>query len=246
MSYNELHLHPRDSRLSFEPESHTYFIDGEAFRSVTEVVDECFEQFDAEYWSKRKAGSAQAARKLREQWEEKGRLAREAGTLLHSRIENHYLGNEPDSEALQDHCFNLFKQFTRLFPLNPYRTEWQIYYEEARLAGTLDFLAEVAPDTYHIYDWKRSGKLIDSWGNLMQSNAYGKTGLHPVSHIPDTPLHHYALQLSIYRYILEKKYGMTVTDAFLGVFYPDLSKPFRIRVPYLLREVETLINLLSK
>ena len=48
MSYNEEHRHHRDALLKFEPETHTYTCNGQVFKSVTTLVNEYFEQFDAD------------------------------------------------------------------------------------------------------------------------------------------------------------------------------------------------------
>lgn len=242
MNFNESNIHPRDRRLTFLAESHTYYVDGEEFDSVTTVIDSLFEKFDAVYWSMKKChNNEEKALKLRKEWDAKGNEAREKGTLMHQRIENYFLGLTPDKEALEDICFRHFLTFKDSFPLSPFRTEWAIFHEEARLAGTLDFLA-FDGENYIIYDWKRSGKLIDSNGYTLQSHPMGKTGNGAAQHLPDTPLYHYALQLSLYRYILEDKYGIFPSKAFLGVFYPTLSKPYRISIPYLKDEAKAIIS----
>lgn len=47
--------HMRDTRINFDEASHTY--SGQGLKSVTTIVEECFEQFDADFWSKNKASS---------------------------------------------------------------------------------------------------------------------------------------------------------------------------------------------
>ena len=55
MSYNVINKHLRDSRIKFDEARHEYSLNGEVFKSVTTIVSECFEQFDADYWAQRKA-----------------------------------------------------------------------------------------------------------------------------------------------------------------------------------------------
>lgn len=244
MNFNQLNAHSRDPFIDFEPESHRYFHNGIEFQSVTTVVDSLFESFDAEYWSRRKTKTEEEAAALRAEWERKAQEARDLGTEMHARIESFFLDNE-DASACSDHCYRLFRSFQAKFNLKPYRTEWRIYHEEARLAGTLDFLAYDGQE-FEIYDWKRSNKLVDEYGNTLQSNPYGKTGTGIASNIPDSSLYHYALQLSIYRYILETKYGICPQRSYLGVFAPALGRPYRVSVPYLKDRVEALIGELSR
>ena len=77
---------------------------------------------------------------------------------------------------------------------------------------------------YIIYDWKRSEKVIDN-GMPVKINKYGEKGNYPLEHLDNTPYYHYALQLSLYKYILEKNYGMKISDLRLGIFHPAYNKP---------------------
>lgn len=101
MNYNERNRHPRDARLEFEPESHTYRVDGEVFDSVTTVVEDMFERFDAEYWATRKATPGHPREMILREWAAKGELARNLGTEMHDRIERYYLG-EPVEQWMTD------------------------------------------------------------------------------------------------------------------------------------------------
>ena len=60
--------------------------------------------------------------------------------------------------------------------------------------------------------------------------------------LADTTFNHYALQVSIYRFILAEHYGINVGRAFLGVFHPDMPRHYCVELPYLRKEVETLLN----
>lgn len=241
--YNTINAHPRDAFLSFDEASHTYTFEGRVLDSVTTVVEDCFERFDAEYWAERKATPWRTKEMIMAEWEEKGRAARDLGTLMHARIENYYLGNEPTEAERTDPTFTNFLRFAASRTLRPYRTEWRIYMEEYGLAGTLDFLELCDDGSFEIWDWKRSTKVVNPDGSAADGNNYGKRAHYPLCHLPDTVFHHYALQLSIYRYILHAKYGIPVRAGHLGVFHPDYPCPWVVDVPYLRSEVETLLNL---
>lgn len=239
--FNTVHAHERDARLHFDADTHTYTADGieGRLRSVTELVEDCFEKFDAEYWSERKAPSLGITpEKLRRQWQENGEQAAALGTELHARIEQYYLGCDCNAD---DPAYRLFKMFASAVPLTPYRTEWRIYDDEYCVAGTLDFLAQDQTDgSFEILDWKRSDKLIDR-GRAITENRYGKRGLHPVSHLTDCTYWHYALQVSIYRYILETRYDIYVRRGRLGIFHPSYTRPYIVDVPYLRHEAAAVL-----
>ena len=239
--YNKRHAHHRDSRIVFEPGEHKYIVDGEGVcDSVTQVVTSFFAQFDADYWAARKATPDCPAEKLKAMWAAKGEEARDLGTLLHHRIEEYYLGHEPDCEAANERGYMHFMAFAADHSLTPYRSEWPIFSRRYRIAGTLDFLAHDG-EKFEIYDWKRSTKVCDAFSRPLLTN-YGKYAFAPISHVPDTTYHHYALQLSFYRYMLATEYDIEVLACHLGVFHPDMASYHLVDVPYLRDEVITILN----
>jgi len=133
--------------------------------------------------------------------------------------------------------------------LEPYRTEWMVFHEEAQLAGSIDMVyenipsapesqASESPTTYSIYDWKRCKEIV-------KTNRGGEYAKHPViEHFPDTNYWHYTLQLNIYKYILQEKYGKTITDLYLVVLHPDApNKSYqRIKLPDIQSEVSELFK----
>ena len=99
----EQHPHPRDKRISFDEEAHTYTIDGcfRAPKSVTTLVHEYGYSFDpiaavatmkaGARWEERRDqfvnsdGSEMTNDEIIEMWHRKGRIASSRGTLLHWR-----------------------------------------------------------------------------------------------------------------------------------------------------------------
>ncbi len=242
MNYNELNRHRRDSMIVFEPEEHVYRVGGTEYRPVTTLVEDCFEKFDADFWAERKATPECPAEMLKARWAAAGKEARDMGTRLHDNIERHYLGVKPEA-GTDDPAWELFRSFTGKVKLTPYRSEWRIFSEDLLLAGTLDFLAVEPDGTYVLWDWKRSNKVVTPFGTPVKENRFGKRGLGPMAGVPDTSYHHYALQLSIYRHILETKYGISPRAAYLGIFHPDYREPWVVEVPYLREEVASLLGL---
>jgi len=122
--------------------------------------------------------------------------------------------------------------------LIPYRTEWTVFDEDLGLAGSID-LCFIKPDgTIAIYDWKRSKEIKQS------SSFYVKYSKNPVlSHIPDLNYWHYSLQLNIYKQILERKYGKTVSEMCLVCLHPNHKNYQRISVVDMSTEVNELFGL---
>jgi ATP-dependent exoDNAse (exonuclease V) beta subunit len=123
--------------------------------------------------------------------------------------------------------------------LRPYRSEWRVYNEDKKIVGTIDMVFEHHDGTVSIYDWKRTKRLDKNVG-------WGKRAKHgALKHIYDTNFWHYALQLNMYKTILEHKYEKKVTGLYLVCIHPDnVYKNYqRIEVPVLENEMRDLVEL---
>ncbi len=236
--YNTVHAHARDAELTFNEQEHTYTVRGKELISVTTFISQLFPPFDVERHARRKAQQMGVSiEQVKAEWEQKGQKSRDEGTALHAKIEHFYQGIPSDD----DPAFRLFKIFAAQRPLVPYRTEWAVYDWDYKIAGTIDFL-DCQQGEYAIYDWKRSAKLIAHDAPVIRS-PYGKKALPPLDYLDDTPYYHYALQLSIYKFILEKNYGIPISHLFLGIFHPDYSRPYMLAMPYLEKEIHKVLTL---
>lgn len=239
--FNERNAHVRDYNIKLRHYDHVYIVNGVALDSVTTFVDNAFPKFDAAYHAKRKAEQLGVSiKEVLEMWEKKGQESRDLGTAMHANIENYYLGKDTKETAE----YKLFKTFASKIQLKPYRTEWAVYDWEHKIAGTIDFV-DYQNGEYVIYDWKRSDKIVEN-GIPVKTNKYGEKGKNPLEHLDNTPYYHYALQLSLYKYILEKNYGLKIADLRLGIFHPTYNKPYVLRMPYLEKEVNDIIALRSE
>ena len=240
--FNIRNRHRRDKNVSFRETDHIYIVDGIPLDSVTTFVKNCFPEFNADFHAKRKAEALGITKEeVLEMWEKKGRESREQGTEMHKKIEDYYLGKAVST----DETFDLFRIFANKITLKPYRTEWAVYDWEQKIAGTIDFV-DYQNGEYTIYDWKRSDKLIAKNGLPIKNSKCGEKALPPIDNLDDSPYYHYALQLSLYKYILEKNYGITVSKLRLGIFHPSYIKPYVLEMPYLKNEIDTLFGLRSE
>ncbi len=209
--------------------------------SVTTLVNNSFPKFNAQEHAKFTAAkNGMSIQEVIDLWEKKGRESRELGTLLHEKIEKYYQG----VFSTTDSTFRLFRMFTDKMELKPYRTEWSVYDDDLGIAGSIDFV-DYQNGEYSIYDWKRSDKLIAN-GLPVKINPYGEKGNHPLEHLDNSPYYHYALQLSMYKYILERNYGIQITHLRLGIFHPSYMKPYVLEMPYLEKEVNSIFSLRSE
>jgi len=202
-------------------------------------------------WNEKNKYWGMTPEEIKASWNANSSSVAGAGTNLHADIEtfmNMAMG-EPRTHAELLRTFTettntseeweFFMNFVRAFPrFKPFRTEWMIYDEELKLAGSIDMVYENPDGTLMIYDWKRSKAIL-------KTNCWNKSAITEcIDHLPDTNFWHYSLQLNTYKTILERKYGKKVTDLYLVRLHPDNpKKTFElIKVPHLEHEMADLIE----
>lgn len=248
---------PQDARLHFEEQTHTYTVDGVGeLQSVSHIISQFFKPFDAEAISLRKChGNVMEAAVLREEWASRGQLSSVCGTHMHQQIENFInTGKEPELSCHVEYTgefvkfnqlvdisteWNYFLKFRQENGFTPFRTEWGVFDIDTKMAGTIDLLCSCDDGTYEIYDWKRSNRIDPDEVNRWNS------GLNGLEFVSDTVYQHYCLQQNLYRYILEKNYGLRISRMHLVVLHPDYSSYRLLRLPRLDREVDVIVQRLK-
>ena len=201
------------------------------------------------------------AEEIKTQWASNGAAVSGAGTNMHYEIEcfmnnssieekeqythaqlySHYLETQltsknPIIETLEWQYFIKFIQEN--LQLKPYRTEWTVYHEDVKLAGSIDMVYENPDGTLSIYDWKRAK-------DITRINTFNKFAVNKIiCHMPDSNFWHYALQLNTYKKIIEDKYGKIVTDLYLVRLHPDCEDNTYelIKLPDLKKELNELFD----
>lgn len=239
--------HERDAMITFDEVPHLYYINGEGgYTSVTTWNHSHFAHFDADRiidGMQRKIETdpgykyyGMTRAQIKADWDKNRDEAAQAGTRMHADIENYWNGLPVDNQSVE---YGYFLKFVADFPeLKPYRTEWMVFYEEYKLAGSIDMVFEKSDGTLEIYDWKRSKEIsYEAFGGKTASTAC-------IADMPDCNFWHYSLQLNMYKTILEHKYGKTVTGLYLVCLHPDYAyKTYeRIPVPVLGAQMEALLE----
>ncbi len=217
--------HTRDSRISFVDSTHTYYIDGssDGYISSTTLVHSLFPAFDADSIIKKMMASkrwrfspyyGKTPGEIKAGWDKNRDLAASAGTAMHENIEMYYNG-EPHETISKE--FRLFSDYVSDFGyLEPFRTEWEIFDDEAMVAGSVDMIYKDPenPGSIILADWKRS-KEIKTFNKWQRGSDPLTRGLQDCNFV------HYSLQLALYKNILEKKYDQSVTSTFLVILHPN-------------------------
>jgi ATP-dependent exoDNAse (exonuclease V) beta subunit len=258
--------HVRDANIVFEEEGHKYTILNDScslYTSVTTWNHSHFPHFDADAivvkmmsgknWNPSNKYWGKTAEEIKQGWTDAGAAVSGAGTDLHFDIECFMNRSSLDfsythKDLLENHVgmndsveWQFFLQFVRDFPdMKPYRTEWMIYDQELKLAGSIDMVYENEDGTLSIYDWKRSKE-------IKKVNGFGKSAVTEcIEYLPDTNYWHYSLQLNTYKAILEAQYGKKVKDLYLVRLHPTMKTYELIKCADLSKEVADLFVLRTK
>jgi hypothetical protein len=171
-------------------------------------------------------------------WELLALRAANRGTEVHHQIELFLNRDGYHGDTAE---FASFARFARdvMVPLGmkAFRTEWRIFCDEANVAGSVDCVVRMPDGSLGIIDWKRSTKVREK---LHASGAPFERGLlPPLDHLDGTVVTGYALQLNLYKRILEQNYGVKVSCLVLAQVGPDDS--FYTFVPDMPLETEYIM-----
>ena len=124
-----------------------------------------------------------------------------------------------------------------------FRLEWRIFDECLLISGSVDAAVVAARDAegrvteVDLVDWK-------TCKDIHETKAKGgkKCFLPPLDDIKETKLMTYFFQLNIYRFIIERHYGLRVRRMHILAFHDNYSSYQRIEVPRMERETRRLIQ----
>jgi ATP-dependent exoDNAse (exonuclease V) beta subunit len=243
----EILCDPKSKYTSVTTWNHSHFPKFDADAVISKIMKSKSWAPGHKYWGL-------TSEEIKAQCNSSGSAAASSGTNLHEQIETfmndrrfqfaythkeliqeYNLIQKYDHELDRGSEWAMFLRFVEDHHyLKPYRTEWTIYHEDAKIAGSIDMVYENPDGTLEIYDWKRCKEIT-------AVNGWNETATNPlIKHLPATNFWQYSLQLNTYKKILEEKYGKRVTKLCLVRIHPDSSQYELLEVPFLDKEVGDL------
>ena len=208
-----------DKMITLERDTHKYKLLSNpdiSFTSVTTYLDHFFEGFDAEKVANKLIKNHpkyknKTVDSLIAEWDESAKY----GTMVHDELENWVKNSVEPKDVKSINGKNWLIAYQAKSDIDVL-SEIIIYSTELKIAGTIDILAkDNNTDEYIIIDWKTSKKINKT------SYKY-KTGNHEITkNIMDCNFYHYALQLSLYRFILEEYYNLKVRNQVIAHIKDD-------------------------
>jgi len=216
------------NNIKYFDEPHKYFVNNKQFISVTTLIHKYQEEFNEDYWADYKGSQFNISPdKVKRAWRFINKKGTMKGSAIHDYAENIFqnkIFEYPERQIINEFGFDpilpeyeITKKLVDKFyddargKLIPIKTEFVVYDVESMIAGMLDILFyNVKTKEIQIYDWKTNKKFSN-----------GETGRHLLGElcvIEDCDLEIYSLQLSMYKYIIEKNTGIKLGKSYIVWF----------------------------
>jgi ATP-dependent exoDNAse (exonuclease V) beta subunit len=205
------------SILRFTPQDHKYTSidvkDTTNWLSVTSFISNFKQPFDADTIAVKSAKNKKSKwygmtpEDIKEAWKSEAKRATDLGTWYHNQRETDIC----EIENMERHGFTIpifkpiEKEGIKYSPEQKLKDgvypEHMVYLRSAGVCGQSD-LVEVVNGVVHITDYKTNKEIKVEGFTNWEGKTQKMSG--PVSHLDDCHLNHYALQLSMYMYIILK------------------------------------------
>lgn len=221
------------NNITYHDDVHKYYHDnGKQFTSVTTLLHKYASPFEEEYWSEYKGDQHGIPSKdVLNGWQFMNDVATYKGSAIHDYAENKFLNKVfpyPEEKIKARFGYDPVKP---LFDANkkqvdgfydkvknkliPIRTELIVYDEKSMISGMVDLLVyNIKYKEFQIWDYKTNKAY-----RKVDDAKYKMTGI--LGHLYDCEHTIYSLQLSLYKYIIEKITGLKLGKSYLVWFHQD-------------------------
>lgn len=218
--------------------------------SVTRFIEQYCQEFKQQEIAERVAKrDGKTVQEVLDEWKYKNQFACEKGSTCHEYAQSIWSGEkwkpkyfDKSNEYLkavikiQKQAQNFFIDYVNR--LEHLADEYIVGSEEYDIASAID----------HLFINKLTGGLVlvdyktNSYLSGYNKKAYSKKMKVPLQHLNDDAIHHYYIQLSIYRYLIEKYTNLKVSEMFIVYFSENIENYEIIDIPYLKNEVEKILE----
>ncbi len=234
--------------FKFFEEDHHYEYKGERVGiSVTRLIEEYVDEFNEQKMALLTTKTTDEAIIKMKEWEYKNKFACEKGSAIHEFTQSLW-----SKEEYKVRYFDNSDKFIRTVEdiahqsvdfYNDYKDRLEHLADEY-VIGSDEY--DIASAIDHLFINKLTGGLVlvDYKTNvdIYKNDKYAKNMKVPLQHLKDTVYNHYAIQLSIYKFIVEKYTDLKIEEMFIVWFSENNDNYEIIEIPYLKNEVELILE----
>ena len=219
--------------------------------SVTRFIEQYCQEFKQQEIAERVAiRDNKTIQEVLDEWKYKNQFACEKGSTCHEYAQSLWSGDEYN-ELLFDgsqeyiNAVNKIQVQAKCFKID-YQDRLEHLADEY-IVGSEEY--DIASAIDHLFINKLTGELVlvdyktNSYLSGYNKKAYKKQMKVPLQHLNDDAIHHYYIQLSIYRYLIEKYTNLKVSEMFIVYFSENIENYEIIDIPYLKNEVEDILEI---
>jgi len=231
--------------FKFFEEDHHYEYKGQRIGiSATSLIESYANEFKQDEIAEKVAiKEGKTVQEVLDEWKQKNEWACEKGTMCHEYIQSIWEGNIAFGYESNEIIEKLFNQADHFFI--DYRNRLEHLADEF-IIGSEEY--DIASAVDHLFINKGTGKLVlvdyktNSYMSGYNKKAYSKPMKMPLDNLNDDALHHYYLQLSIYKFIIEKYTDIKVEEMFIVYMSENIENYEIIEIPYLEKEVKKILE----
>ena len=241
--------------IDFHEEEHFYTINDYRFGiSATSLIETYAQEFDSDGISQMVANKRGISQKeVLDEWKKENEFSCIKGSCIHLKAQSLWMGTDYeidyntiddtiDKDRLKKEYDIMSKQATDFY--NDYKDmydmiqdEFIVWSKEFDIAGSIDgIMYNKNTQQCCILDFK-SNK------DLQFKSKYRKKMKVPLHELDDVNGQHYYIQLSIYKYLIEKYTNIKVDELFIVYFNINADSYEIIEIPYLYEEVRKILEL---
>ena len=240
--------------IDFHEEQHFYTLNDHRFGiSATSLIETYAQEFDSDGISQMVANKRGISQKeVLDEWKKENEFSCIKGSCIHLKAQSLWMGTNYeidyntiddtiDKDRLKKEYDIMSKQATDFY--NDYKDmydmiqdEFIVWSKEFDIAGSIDgIMYNKNTQQCCILDFK-SNK------DLQFKSKYRKKMKVPLHKLDDVNGQHYYIQLSIYKYLIEKYTNIKVDELFIVYFNINADSYEIIEIPYLKKEVEEILE----
>ena len=241
--------------IDFHEEEHFYTLNDHRFGiSATSLIETYAQEFDSDGISQMVANKRGISQKeVLDEWKKENEFSCIKGSCIHLKAQSLWMGTDYeidyntiddtiDKDRLKKEYNIMSKQATDFY--NDYKDmydmiqdEFIVWSKEFDIAGSIDgIMYNKNTQQCCILDFK-SNK------DLQFKSKYRKKMKVPLHELDDVNGQHYYVQLSIYKYLIEKYTNIKVDELFIVYFNINADSYEIIPIPYLYEEVRKILEL---
>jgi hypothetical protein len=239
------------SDFKFFEDGHYYQYKGKDVGiSVTRFIEQYAQEFKQQEIAERVAKrDGKTVQEVLDEWKYKNQFACAKGSTCHEFAQS--IWTATDWEMIKFDDSEEYKK--AVLKINIQATNFMIDYSDRLehladeyIVGSSEY--DIASAIDHLFINKLTGELVlvdyktNSYLSGYNKKAYSKKMKVPLQHLNDDAIHHYYIQLSIYRYLIEKYTNLKVSEMFIVYFSENIENYEIIDIPYLKNEVEKILE----